>query len=82
MAKLNVQFTAGQHEALMRLAAELGTTRAGVLKRAAALLAVALRERRAGLELAVVRGDHVLRTFEFVGANEYGRNNIGRAEER
>jgi hypothetical protein len=54
-SKLNVQFTARQSARLEALAAELGTTRAGVLKTALALLEVVRREMRDGGTIAVVR---------------------------
>ena len=63
--KLNVQFTDRQTEALARMANELGTTRAGVLKTALALLEVAIREERAGNAIAVIRGETVVK--EIVG---------------
>jgi hypothetical protein len=58
--KLNVQFNERQQKALEDMAEELGTTKAGVLKTALALLEVAIRERREGNALGVVKGDKVL----------------------
>ncbi len=63
--KLNVQFNERQTKALEEMAAELGTTKAGVLKAALALLELALRERREGNALGVVRGDRVVK--EIIG---------------
>jgi len=59
--KLNVKFNDRQTTAIEAMADELGTTRAGVLKTALALLDVAIRERRDGHELAVIRGDAVVK---------------------
>ena len=63
--KLHVQFNERQSKTLEDMAAELGTTRAGVLKSALALLELALRERREGNALGVVRGDRVVK--EIIG---------------
>lgn len=46
--KLNVQFNDRQAKTLEDMADELGTTKAGVLKTALALLEVAIRERKDG----------------------------------
>ena len=64
-SKLNVQFNERQQKALDEMADELGTTKAGVLKTALSLLEVAIRERRDGNALGVVRGDKVVK--EIVG---------------
>jgi hypothetical protein len=69
-SKLNVQFTARQSARLEALAAELGTTRAGVLKTALALLEVVRREMRDGGTIAVVRGQDVLREIVGIGWEE------------
>lgn len=53
--RLNVAFSDRQHAALERMAKELETTKAGVLKTALSLLEVALREKRQGNQLAVTR---------------------------
>jgi hypothetical protein len=66
-SKLNVQFTARQSARLEALTAELGTTRAGVLKTALALLDVVRREMRDGGTIAVVRGQDVLREIVGIG---------------
>lgn len=63
--RLNVQFNDRQNIALEDLARELGTTKAGVLKKAISLLEVALRERREGNRIGVVRDSHVVK--EIVG---------------
>ena len=65
--KLNVQFNERQQKALDEMAEELGTTKAGVLKTALSLLEVAIRERRDGNALGVVRGEKVMK--EIVGIN-------------
>lgn len=63
--RLNVQFSERQRKALDELADELDTTKAGVLKAALSLLEVALRERKAGNRIGIVKGDRVLK--EIVG---------------
>ncbi|MBN2560419.1 MAG: hypothetical protein JXQ75_05755 [Phycisphaerae bacterium] len=66
--RLNVQFSNRQREALDELAAELDTTKVGVLKTALSLLTVALREKKAGNRIGVVRDDEVVK--EIVGIGE------------
>jgi hypothetical protein len=63
--ELNVQFNARQARAIEDMADEMGTTKAGVLKTALALLEVAIRERREGNSLGVVKGDKVVK--EIIG---------------
>ena len=63
--KLNVQFNEKQGKALEEMAEELGTTKAAVLKTALSLLQLALREKREGNALGVVKGDKVVK--EIVG---------------
>jgi hypothetical protein len=63
--KLNVQFNDRQSKSLENMAEEMGTTRAGVLKTALALLEVAIRERKEGNAIGVVKGDKVVK--EIVG---------------
>lgn len=63
--KLNAQFSDRQDRELERMADEMGTTKAGVLKTALVLLEVALREHRQGHSLGVIRGDKVLK--EIIG---------------
>lgn len=63
--KLNVQFNDRQSKNLEEMAAELGTTKAGVLKTALALLEVALREKREGNSLGVIKGEKVVK--EIIG---------------
>jgi len=58
MKKLNVQFSERQRNALEEIAEELETTKAGVLKTALALLEIALRERKVGNHVGIVK-DHV-----------------------
>jgi hypothetical protein len=67
--KLNVQFSPRQSAALAEMADELGTTKAGVLKTALALLEVAIRERKDGNSLAVIHGQTVVK--EIVGIWEH-----------
>ena len=64
-AKLNVQFNDRQQKALDEMAEELGTTKAGVLKTALSLLEVAIRERKGGNRIGVIRDNHVVK--EIVG---------------
>ena len=63
--RLNVQFTEKQKQALEELAEELDTTKVGVLKTALSLLRVALRERKIGNQISVVKDDKVVK--EIVG---------------
>lgn len=63
--KLNVQFNDRQTKILEEMADALGTTKAGVLKTALTLLEVALRERKEGNSLGVVKGDKVIK--EIIG---------------
>jgi biotin operon repressor len=64
-SRLNVAFSDRQNEALESLAHELGMTKAGVLKTALALLETALRERKAGNQIAITRDGVVVK--EIVG---------------
>ena len=64
-SKLNVQFNDRQNKSLEGMAEELGTTKAGVLKTALALLEVALREKRDGNSLGVIKGEKVVK--EIIG---------------
>jgi len=63
--KLNVQFNDRQTQTLEQMAEEMGTTKAGVLKTALALLEVAIRERKEGNALSLVKGDKVVK--EIIG---------------
>lgn len=63
--RLNVQFNDMQQEALTEMAHELGTTKAGVLKTALSLLEVALREKKQGNRIGVVKDEKVVK--EIVG---------------
>ena len=64
-SRFNVQFSANQRQSLDELAKELATSKTGVLKTALALLEVALRERKAGNRLGIVRDDVVVK--EIIG---------------
>jgi hypothetical protein len=64
-SKLNVQFNEKQAKSLSEMAEELGTTKAGVLKTALSLLELALREKRQGRSLGVIKDDKVVK--EIVG---------------
>jgi hypothetical protein len=63
--KLNVQFNDRQSKSLEEMAGQLGTTKAGVLKTALALLEVAIREKREGNSLGVIKGEKVVK--EIIG---------------
>lgn len=63
--KLNIQFNDRQAQSLEQMAEEMGTTKAGVLKTALALLEVAMRERKEGNALGVVKGEKVVK--EIIG---------------
>jgi len=63
--KLNVQFNDRQTKTLETMAEEMGTSKAGVLKTALALLEVAIREKKEGNALGVVKGDKVVK--EIIG---------------
>ncbi len=64
-SKFNVQFSDRQNQTLNDMAEEMGTTKAGVLKTALVLLEVALRERKEGNGLGVIRGEKVVK--EIIG---------------
>ena len=62
-SKLHVQFSERQSKTLEEMAEDLGTSKAGALKAALALLELALRERKQGNALGVVRGDKVVKAI-------------------
>ena len=64
-SRLNAQFNDKQQKTLEEMAKELGTTKAGVLKTALSLLEVAMRERKEGNRLSVVKDNTVVK--EIVG---------------
>ena len=63
--KLNVEFTDQQRKLLDEMAEDLGTTKAGVLRTALALLQVAVREKKEGNQVGIIRDNKVLK--EIVG---------------
>jgi len=63
--RMNVQFSERQKKSLEEMAAELGTSQAGVLKTALSLLKVAIREREQHNQIAVVKDGKVVK--EIVG---------------
>ena len=63
--RLNIQFNEKQKKALEKLANDLGTTKAGVIKTGLSLLEVALREKKLGNQLGVVRDNKVVK--EIIG---------------
>lgn len=64
-AKLNVQFNERQKKALDEMALELETTKAGVLKMALSLLEVAIRERKDGNRIGVIKDGQIVK--EIIG---------------
>ncbi len=66
--RFNVQFTEKQKQSLDELAKELDTTKVGVLKTALSLLSVALREKKSGNQISVVKDNRVIK--EIVGILE------------
>jgi hypothetical protein len=63
--RLNIQFNDRQKKSLDELACELGTTKAGVLKAALSLLEVAVREKKEGNRIGVVKDNTVVK--EIIG---------------
>jgi hypothetical protein len=63
--RYNVKFTPAQNEALERMAIELDTTKADVLRKALSLLQVAVRETKAGNHLCVANDGAIVK--EIVG---------------
>lgn len=61
MAAMNIQFTDEANAALERLAAELGTSKAGVLRFGLSLLSIARTEAERGNALGVINGDRVVK---------------------
>ena len=62
---MNVQFSERQRESLAAMAEALNTTSAGAIAMALALLEVAIREKKLGNSLGIVRGEKVVK--ELVG---------------
>lgn len=65
MGRLNVRFSDRQKESLEGMANDLDTTMSEVLRKALALLRVALREQRAGNQIAIVKEGKVLKEIIF-----------------
>ncbi len=63
--RLNVQFNEQQTKSLEQMADDLSMTKAGVLKTALFLLQVALREKKEGNSLGVIKGEKVVK--EIIG---------------
>ena len=63
--RMNIQFTEKQKKSLEEMAQELGTSQAGVLKRALSLLKVAINEREHHNHLAITKDGQVVK--EIVG---------------
>jgi len=66
-SKFNVQFSDRQTKTLEEMAEAMDTTKAGVLKTALVLMEVALRERREGNALGVIKGDKVVKEIINIG---------------
>lgn len=74
--KMNVMFNDRQTALLGRMADEMGTTRAGVLKTALAILDIVIRERRDGNEPAIIRGDAIVRRIEGLWPDPPPKNDL------
>ncbi len=61
MAKLITQFSDAQTDKLIDLAVALGTDKIGAIERGMLLLTVVLREKAAGNDIAIVRGDNIVK---------------------
>lgn len=61
--KFSIEFTARQKRALAKLAVDLETNEAGVLKQAFSLLTIAVREIKKGHQIVVSRDGRVVRTI-------------------
>jgi len=59
--RMNVQFSNKQWKAIEELAEGLDSTKADVFKTALALLSVALREKRAGYEIGVIKDNKIVK---------------------
>ena len=64
-ARMNIQFNQKQKRSLEKMAKELGTSQAGVLKTALSLLNVAIRERENDNHIGVIKDGKVVK--EIVG---------------
>ena len=65
--RLNIQFSDKQKKSLDEMAEELDTTKAGVLKTALSLLEVAMRERKEGNRVGIVRDNTVVKEIVGIG---------------
>lgn len=65
MAILQIKMTKKQNKALKRMARELGTDVPGVLQTGFALLAIAIREQKAGNKLAIAKNNKIVK--EIIG---------------
>lgn len=68
MTRMSVWFTNRQRESIRKMGAQLGCKQAGVFQAAFALLQIAIREKRLGNNIAIVKDGQVLR--EIVGIFE------------
>lgn len=65
--RLNIQFSDKQKKSLDEMAKELDTTKAGVLKTALSLLEVAMRERKEGNRVGIVKDNVVVKEIVGIG---------------
>ncbi|MCH8045616.1 MAG: hypothetical protein IID44_18040 [Planctomycetes bacterium] len=65
--RLNIQFSDKQKKSLDEMAQELDTTKAGVLKTALSLLEVAMRERKEGNRIGIVKDNTVVKEIVGIG---------------
>lgn len=65
--RLNFQFSDKQRKTLDEMAQELDTTKAGVLKTALSLLEVAIRERKEGNRVGIIRDNTVVKEIVGIG---------------
>lgn len=65
--RLNIQFSDKQRKSLDEMAQELDTTKAGVLKTALSLLEVAMRERKEGNRIGIVKDNTVVKEIVGIG---------------
>lgn len=59
--RYQIKFNIKQHEALNRMADELDTTKADVIRKAMGLLSVAVREIKAGNQICVAKDGAILK---------------------
>jgi hypothetical protein len=70
MKRFNVEFSDQQVEILGRMASNLETTKAGVVKTALSLLEIAIREGRNGNSIGIVNGGAVIKEIVGIWSNQ------------